>query len=529
MKEMSRAAGIVGAAALVAGGIAYLFQERFSPWVIALLAAGGALVILFLALNFGLVIKALGKRATIYGLNLIVSSLAVLAILVVVQLIFTQNKWLNRRFDLTEAKIYSISEQSIKILKSLHKDVKVTAFYRDAPDKEPMDQLLEIYARYSPRFSYELLDLDRSPERAELMEVKSYNTAVVQCGDKKEELSFASPEEEDLTNALIKVTREGEKVLYFTTGHGEKSISDSARLGMSSFKTAIEKAAYRVNEILIAQERGGIPAECSALVIAGPKTDFYRYELDQVDQYLREGGRALFMLDPEAAPGMAAFLDRYGVIVGNDYVLDPNPLSQFLGGNYLSPLISDYSGTHEITKEFNYACLLSLVRSTRVKEDLEGGIRGEWIARASPQSWGETNFDLLKRANQARYDATSDAVGPVPVAVAMTMDVEGEESTELPDEGEAAKREARLDVIGDSDMGSEQYLRPENKNFLLNAISWLVEEEDLISVMPKQRKSSPMILAREQQKVLLVVPIFFVPGAVVLAGGCVYFYRRRYR
>ena len=527
MKEMSRAAGIVGAVALAAGGIAFVFQERFSPWVIAFLAAGGALVILFLALNFGMVIKALGKRATLYGINLVVSSLVVLAILVVVQLIFTHNKWLNRRFDLTEAKVYSISEQSIKILKSLHKDVKVTGFYQEVSDKELMDELLEIYARYSPRFSYVLLDPDRSPQEAKLLDVKSYNTAVVQCGDKKEELSFARPDEEALTNALIKVTREGEKVLYFTTGHGEKSVEESDRLGMSSFKNAIEKAAYKVKEILIAQERGGIPAECSALVVAGPETDFYRYELDQVDRYLRDGGRALFMLDPETAPGIAAFLDRYGVIVGNDYVLDPNPLSQFLGGNYLSPLISDYSSTHEITREFNYACMLSLVRSTRVKEDLEGGISGEWIARASPESWGETNFSLLKQANQARYDPTSDLRGPVPVAVAMTIDVEAEKSSETEDE--PAKREARLVVIGDSDMGSDQLMRPDNKNFLLNAISWLVEEEDLISVMPKQRQSSPMILPTRQQKVLFVVPIFFVPGSVILAGGCVYFYRRRYR
>jgi ABC-type uncharacterized transport system involved in gliding motility auxiliary subunit len=529
MKEMSRVAGIVGALALVVGGITYLFQERFSPWVIAFLAAGAALIIVFLALNFGLVIKALGKRATVYGLNLIVSSLVVLAILVVVQLIFSQNKWLNRRFDLTEAKMYSISEQSIKILKSLHRDVKVTAFYRDAPDKDSMDQLLEVYSRYSPRFSYELLDPDRSPQKAEQLDVKSYNTAVVQCGDKKEELSFARPDEEALTNALIKVTRETEKVIYFTTGHGEKSIDDSERLGMSNFKTAVEKAAYKVKEILVARERGGIPAECSALVVAGPQTGFYQFELDQVDQYLQEGGRVLFMLDPEKAPGMAAFLDKYGVIVGNDYVLDPNPLSQFLGGDYLSPLITDYSGTHEITRGFNFATLVSRARSTRVKDGLASGISGEWIAQASPQSWGETNLALLNNANQARYDPTSDVRGPVPVAVAMTIDFDARQSSETSPEEEPAKREARLVVIGDSDMGANVYLRPENKNLLLNAISWLVEEEDLISVMPKQRKSSPMMLSRTQQKVLFIVPVFFVPGGVVLAGGCVYFYRRRYR
>ena len=529
MKDMSRTAGIVGAAALVIGGILYMIQTRFSPWIIALLAAGGALVILFLILNFGMVIAALGKRATMYGLNLAVAILVTLAILVLIQLIFTHNKTLNHRFDLTEAKIYSLSEQSISILESLQKDVTVTAFYQDAQDKETMEELLHLYDRHSPRFSYELLDTDRSPQRAELLGVTSYNTAVVQCGDKKEELSFGSPQEEELTNALITVTRDVQKVIYFTSGHGEKSISATAQPGTSAsmLKTAIEKQAYEVKEIVIARERGGIPAECSALVVAGPKTDFYPYELEQIDRYLQEGGRALFMLDPEAAPGVAAFLDKYGVIVGDDYVLDPNPLSQFLGGNYLSPLITDYSRTHEITKDFNFACLMSLVRSTRVKDDLESGIRAEWIARASDESWGETNLVLLKNANQARYDPTSDLKGPVPVAVAMTVDLDPQQATEAPEEAE--QREARLVVVGDSDMGADRFLRPENKNFLLNAVSWLVEEEDLVSILPKRRKSSPLLLSKSEQRVLIIVPLLIMPGSVVLAGGLVYWNRRKYR
>jgi len=530
MKEMSRTAGIVGAAALVIGGVLYVIQERFSPWIIAFLAAGAALVILFLVLNFGMVIAALRKRTTMYSLNLAVAIVVVLAILVLIQLIFTQNKTLNRRFDLTEAKIYSISEQSIKVLRSLQKDVKVTAFYRDTEDKERMADLLELYDRYSPRFTYELLDMDRSPQQAELLDVTSYNTAVVQCGDKKEELSFGNPQEEDLTNALIKVTREGQKVVYFTSGHGEKSITASSQqpgASASMLKTAIEKQAYEVKEIVIARERGGIPAECSALVIAGPKTDFYPYELEQIDRYLQEGGRALFMLDPENAPSVAAFLDKYGVIVGNDYVLDPNPLSQFLGGDYLSPLITDYSRTHEITREFNFACLMSVVRSMRVKDDLESGIRGEWIARASNESWAETNFVLLKNARQARYDPTSDLKGPVPVAVAMTIDLEAQEGSEAPDEAE--KRQARLVAIGDSDMAADRFLRAENKNFLLNAISWLVEEEDLISILPKRRKSSPLLLSKSEQRVLFIVPLLIIPGSVVVAGGLVYWNRRKHR
>jgi len=527
MKEMSRAAGILGLAALVVGGILYALRGRFGPAVVALLAAGAVLVVVFVALNFGLVIRALGKRSTMYGLSLIVTTAAVFAILVLIQLIVMNTKGLNRRFDLTETKVHSLSAQTVKILQSLEKDVTVTAFYREF-EKEDMEDLLRNYSRYSPRFTYEMLDPDRSPMRTRELDVRSYKTTVVQCGDKKEELNLASPDEQSLTNAVIRVTRESEKVVYFTSGHGEKSISSAGPEGAVNLKGAIEKSAFTVKEIVIARERGGIPAECSALIVAGPKTDFYQFELDQIDRYLREGGRAVFMIDPETAPGLAVFLDKYGVIVGNDYVLDKNPVGQALGiSDFYAPLVTQYSTTHEITKDFNLGVVLPLVRSVRVKKNLENGMRGEWIARTSEMSWGETNFALLKAGGRAMYDAGSDVLGPVPVAVAMTMDTEPSEAASA--KAEQNPLQARLVVMGDSDMVSDQYTGPASINLLLNAIAWLVEEEDLISIMPKQRKSSPLILSKEEERVLSLVPIFFVPGGVVLAGGLVYLARRKHR
>lgn len=238
----------------------------------------------------------------------------------------------------------------------------------------------------------------------------------------------------------------------------------------------------------------------------------------------------LAMIDPETAPGLVSFLDRYGVVVKNDYVLDPNPMSQFIGGNYLMPLVMSYSTRHEITKDFNLACLVPIARSVQVKSPLPDNIKGEWLARAGHQSWGETNFALLKQANKARFDRGSDTAGPVTLAAAMTVDVAAEGSELQPLDQEEAKRpEARLVVIGDSDMGSDQYLRPENKNFLLNAISWLVEEEDLISIRPKGRKHAPVIFSDRDRKVLFFRSVIVIPGSVVAAGGLVFLRRRRYR
>jgi len=216
---------------------------------------------------------------------------------------------------------------------------------------------------------------------------------------------------------------------------------------------------------------------------------------------------------------LAALLAEFGVVVGNDYVVDTNPVSQLFGGDYLAPLVSTYSRTSEITKQMRVNIMLPLTRSVLMATSLPDGVSGEWIMRAGPDSWGETNIPFL-RERRAGYDQGSDLRGPVSLAVAATKDV-AVPGTE--------KSEARYVVIGDSDFMGNANFSEGGRDLFLNAIGWLAQQEDLISIRPRDRKQQVLMLSRAQGRVLTWVPLAGVPGVVLLFGIAVYGYRRKYR
>ena len=117
----------------------------------------------------------------------------------------------------------------------------------------------------------------------------------MQSGDKSEKVLDA--EEERLTNALVKVTRAGNPVIYVVKGHGERDISSAERIGLSQAKEQMEKANYTVKDLELART-GKVPADAAVVIVPGPKNDLLPPELLALDEYLAQGGRVLFMADP---------------------------------------------------------------------------------------------------------------------------------------------------------------------------------------------------------------------------------------
>jgi ABC-type uncharacterized transport system involved in gliding motility auxiliary subunit len=109
-----------------------------------------------------------------------------------------------------------------------------------------------------------------------------------------------------------------------------------------------------------------------------------------------------------------------------------------------------------------------------------------------------------------------------------TVDVEGKPDAKA--EGAEPKKpvKARIVVVGTADFASNQFLGAQgNKDFFLNVVSWLAEEEDLLSVRPKDTKQNPIVLTSAQSNLVLWLPLAILPGAVVICGMMVMARRRR--
>jgi ABC-type uncharacterized transport system involved in gliding motility auxiliary subunit len=188
-------------------------------------------------------------------------------------------------------------------------------------------------------------------------------------------------------------------------------------------------------------------------------------------------------------------------------VVEPNPIGQLFGIGPEVPIVQQYEA-HAITRDMGgVTTLFPLTRSVETAKQAPQGIALQPLARTSAQSWGETNRDALQRG-EAKPDP-QDAKGPLPVAAVATKD------------------KARIVTYGTSNVASNQFLNLQgNRDFFLNTVSWLAEEEDQISIRPKDARQAPVFLSAQQGQAVFLLPVVVLP-ALVLVGGVVAVVRRR--
>jgi ABC-type uncharacterized transport system involved in gliding motility auxiliary subunit len=517
--------GMWGVVLLLLGAAAVTL---FIPWLIrfrvALLIAAAVLFVVTLAFSWREGASILGRRGTRYGASaalLIVIALGVAVLANAVSLRY------NARWDLTENKRHSLSPQTVKLLKALKTPVEVIGFFRsDTPGKRTAEDLLKQYAQASDgKFTYRVEDPDRSPGLARRYGVETYGTLVMQSGEKSEKVLDA--EEERLTNALVKVTRPGNPIVYFVKGHGERDISSSERTGMSQAKEQLEKANYTVKDLELART-GKVPPDAAVVIVPGPRTDLLPPELTAIDDYLAQGGHVLVMADPLQADGLAKYVAKYGVTLGQDLVVEPSPIGRLLGVGPEVPLVMQYE-QHPITKDMAKVMTgFPLTRSVSPAQTPPKGMTVTTLAKTSADSWGETNLDGLRRGQPAGRD-DKDTPGPVPVLLAVT--IEPTPAPKVAGQAEAddsKKPKGRLVVLGTSTFASNQALGFQgNRDLFLNIVAWLAGQEDEIAVRPKDPRQNPIFATEAQKNAILWLSIVVLPGAVMVCGIALVVRRRR--
>jgi ABC-type uncharacterized transport system involved in gliding motility auxiliary subunit len=480
-----------------------------------LLALGAGLSAFGAYLKFNEIKAAFGHRTARYWLNAVVMVGLAVGIVVLVSVFGSRHSY---RWDLTENRRHSLSSQTVKILQSLKGEVTATAFFRtDQPGKRVADDLFRQYESYSGgKFKGKTADPDREPGLARRYGVESYGTVVLETKAKSERVLDA--EEEKLTNGLVKVTREGKRVIFVVKGHGEHELTSTDRPGFSEAKAALERANYEVKELLLAREPK-VPDEAALVVVPGPKNDLFPQELEALDRYLGRGGKALFMVNPFQAEGMKKYLAKYGVSLGDDLVVEVNPLGRLFGTGPEVPVVSQYDA-HPITREMGgVMTLFPLTRTVAPAKTPPKGIVLQPLAQTSAQSWGETDRAALQRG-EVKPDP-EDRRGPLPVAVVATIE------PSAPAEGKKDAK-SRLVVIGTSNLASNLFFNVAgNRDFFLNAVSWLAEEENLIAIRPKDARQAPVILTATQGQLIFWLPVVVLPGAVMIVGIAVIVRRRK--
>ena len=422
----------------------------------------------------------------------------------------------NVRFDLTPTQRFLLSPYARQTAESFTGEAMLYAFYdsQQVVNRRRMLDLLEQFHSYAPGLDYELVDLDRSPGLSKKYDVNRYNTGVLELADGRR-LKIPSISEESITATLLRLTRTESRRVCFVIGHGEGSPGDSDRReGLSGLAQAIEREGLTV--ATIQDLRAQPPDDCTTVVIAAPRLELREGEADQFERYIREGGRALLLLDPQTPTSFDALLARVGIAAGTNIIVDEQ--NRMLGADSFVPQVDRFR-QELFRNRLGASVILPVARTMRALTPGIDGIRVVSLAGTSDSTWARTEtFEIP--AQDVQFRPQIDQVGPVSVAVQAIVSRGDAESP------------GRVIAVGDSDFVRNRHLETlGNRDFALAIVGLLAEDPTLIGMRsePDADPGRPLTLKAEQVRSIFWVAVVALPALSAIAGLLLAAVRRRQR
>jgi hypothetical protein len=527
MVKLGRIAGIVGMVSLLSAPLTlFLWDWQFTWVVVAKLLFGLVLIAFWLSTNFRGIRKTFQGRSAFYGGFTALFTVMAIAGVVIANYAAHKYPWSK---DLTEQKIYSLSDQTVRLLEGLEDDVEVTAFY--GPKEREYGLLLNFFERYrydSSHFVYEFIDPVVRQDLVEKHKIHQNGPRIILRHKEREERVKLGEEgqsgpEEAITAALLKLTASGEqKKICFTTGHGEKSLEgEDPRGTISLLKQDLRGEGYLTDAIsLLEQPR--VPAVCEAVVLAGPRQDLVEDEIRSLENFLQAGGKLLAFVGVGDSASVHGLLKGFGIRLGQDTVI-------YTKGRRPLEVVTDpmrYPKTHPVFSRFfkgsvvvlnQLQAVFPMARSVKKSPSPPQGVEVTELAASSAHAWAETDSIAGGEKISVTFDEGKDMPGPIPLAVVAEMKP-----------AEATESGTRLAVFGSSLLAVDAAYRvfPFNRNLVLNTVAWLTSEEKKISIRPRFRAASLLRLNESQMKFITFFTTDILPLFILALGIAIWQLRR---
>jgi ABC-type uncharacterized transport system involved in gliding motility auxiliary subunit len=461
----------------------------------------------------------LKTRQTKYAGFLAVYVAVILAVVVIANLLADRY---NVRYDGTANKRYSLSDQTLKIIKRLKQDATIMYFDRPTrytapprgsdPGSPTVKDLLGRYANISSKVHVQFINPDQRPDLAREAGAKAYGTTIVQVGDRKEEAK--SLNEDGITGALIRDIKTAVRTVCLVTGSGEAQIDVSDRSGLSLFKTLLERDNF-VSRSINLLKKAEVPTDCTVLVLAGPSGDYEQPEMDAIKKYIEDGGRALFMLNPPLTAGRTAIADNnaltnliqsFGVTLDRNLVLEVSAIGRLQGLGPETVLVLNYP-PHVIVNDLKGSATgFPITRSMQIKNTDKATV--EKLIESSEGSVATSNL-----STPAMNDPNNKP-GPFTLAAAATYKP-------------SATITSRIVVFGGVTWVQNNFIRFNgNSDLALNTINWLSSDEDIIGVHSKPQEDRRIELSASNFRWVRATSQFLLPLSIVIVGLLVWIRRR---
>ncbi len=430
----------------------------------------------------------------------------------------------NRRVDLTLQKQHTLNKQTLQIIGALKEPIELRAFYVGIAPVYIQDMLKEFQARSNGMITTEIIDplqnIGYASQFDSKISGKEQKLIVTSTRDRRDiDFHRRILSEEEIVNAILRVTRKKRKA-YFLTGHREYRIEDSQDKGLSVFKALLANNQVESEELLLITGKK-VPADCDLLIIAGPQEFLTKEEEDTIEQYLEDGGDALFLIEntvvttPDKTlteeekkknPALNEILEKWGVKVNYDIVVD---LSNHASGDVGSPATRNYMPHKALIKDLDYTFYVR-PRSISMLRNRAPNLKVAPFVLTSSSgkySWAESNRNLIVKFDEG------DKPGPVPISYVIWRENKGESDT-------------RIIVFSDADFLTNAFISQYSNSLMgLNVVNWLTEV-DYQAFLEKQVKTIPKLELTSKQKRMVTVILFIMPLFISIMGISVWLKRR---
>ena len=437
--------------------------------------------------------------------------------------------------DLTSEKLYTLTDESKKIIAEIPAEDKIEIYLFDYPENSSVVDLVKQYVKVNENISMEVTTVsDRKDIASKYNVLDGAYTILVVCGEKYKMFTnydlyvvdyntqtSTDITEQRFTNSIVAVSSIGKTTpIYVLKGHNEYGINTH----LTTLKTYLELENYELKELdLLVEEK--VPDDCTAIIVASPQKDFTELEANKLKDYINRGGNILWMNDPfsseDATPNIQSVLDLYGVTIDIKGITLEQDTSKMVMStpDLIIPTIQPSDLAAELSSEGTVLLLDSAKLNFVDSEKLEElGVTKTDLLTTSDKSFFRRDTSIASFSPQEGEEVGSKVVG-----AALEKKINDETTSKLiVYANNLFATDYPMQVASQEVPSITLY---NNLDLVINSVSYIAEIEDQITV----RKSIDMTTytATETQNRVVMTIIFGVPVVIILLGIVVWQLRRR--
>lgn len=498
MSKLSKIFLAMATVALLAFIVAKSLLGSWMPFYTILLTFVGLLVGAVVYLERRHLSDFFKMKTTKHGLNMGFMMLLVLALMVILNYIAVKR---NKTWDFSQANVNTLSVQSSQVVKALKSDLKIYFFYKEGTqgveeNRRAFRELLKKYQDQSNKIRLEFVEVNQNPKLAEEFGVnKGSGLAFVEYQGKRNRLEKV--DEQEITQAIIKVTRERMKSVYFISGHGEFDPEDSQEAsGLNMFKLLIENNSFSVKNWNLASQPD-VPVDADSVLIIGPKQPFADYEISTLEKYLKSGGNLMLALESGKTLGLEKILSQIGIQADNQFIKSSYMNLGYIDGGTLGNIFSLNSSITKVFANEKDIVRFGWPMGFKVDKKLEN-IQIEAFVKTDKNATAFPTPEIKK----GQFPQ-----GPFLLA----LEVKGKYT--------GGDKDFQLIVFGDAEFLTNSMLYQNlNRDLALNATSQLAKEEGLISITPREMARTELMTTTAKMGgfylFLFAVPFFMLSSTL---------------